>query len=132
MKKNPYANSTGIAQSPRTCGNNIINAAAASSSPVSQRIRPRSLRCPKSGLLIADAAVMPESAMPVNQGSNPRAFCKNNEAEVPIALPAKSRRLKAKLVPRKNSQSAAVGNNRPGLGVSVDGSGIEELTFDSA
>src|SRR5712671_5176749 len=98
MKKNPYANSTGIIQDTDTCGKSAISAAEASSRTVSQRIRLRSLRWPKSGLLMAEAAKMPDSTRPVEPESKLRAFWRNREEAVPMALPAKSRRLKAKLV----------------------------------
>src|SRR4051812_44528024 len=65
---------------------------------------------------------MPESARPADLGLKPCAFWRNNEAEVPIAMPAKSRRLMAKLAPRKNAQRVAVGNifsDFPGMGISV-------------
>src|SRR5437763_9134591 len=87
-----------------------MNTADISSTKLTHFIRPPSLRPPKSGLLMAEARKIPESARPADLGLNPCAFCRNNEAEVPIAMPAKSRRLMAKLAPRKNAQSVVVGN----------------------
>src|SRR5437667_6104110 len=112
MKTNPYASSTGSIQATGTRGKALTRAAASSSTRATQRIRPLSLRLPNSGLLTTEARKIPESARPVNLGLNPCAFWRKSEAEVDIALPAKSRKLRAKLAPKKNNHRDCEGNNR--------------------
>src|SRR5262245_34344752 len=108
MKKNPYTSSTGNIHARDTRGKRLIKKAAITRTKLNQRILPRSLNPPKSGLLMADARKIPDSAKPVNLESNPWACCRKSELKLPIPLPAKSRRLNAKLAARKNSHKAAV------------------------
>src|SRR5436309_11426703 len=75
-------------------------------------MRPLSLRLPNTGLLIAEARKIPARARPADFGLKPWAFCRKREAEVLKALPAKSRKLKARLAPKKNAQRVEEGNNR--------------------
>src|SRR5258705_1792886 len=111
MKKKPYPSRTGVIQDTGTRGNALISTPAISNTKATQRIRPLSLRLPKSGLLITEAIKIPEIISPVSFGLNPCALCRKREAEVPIALPAKSRKLNAKLAPKKKNQRAAVGKS---------------------
>src|SRR5436309_1564225 len=109
MKKNPYAIKMTIIQGRPRRGNRLISSAAITSITLAQRSRPPSLKWPKIGLLIAEARKIPDSAMPANLGSKAWAFCRKREADVAIAPPAKSLRLKAKLAARKKAQRAGVG-----------------------
>src|SRR5258708_657990 len=84
--------------------------AAMSSTPVSQRLRPRSLRPPKIGLLIALGRNIPLKAKPVHLESYPWAFCKKSEPRLPMLAPAKSRRLNSIAQAKNDSHSIRVGN----------------------
>src|SRR5258706_14299448 len=88
-----------------------MSAPAISSTKATQRMRFRSLRLPKSGLLMTEARKSPESVSPVDLGLKPCAFWRNSEPDVPIAFPQKSLKLRQKLAPKKKSQRLVVGNN---------------------
>src|SRR5579884_463392 len=97
-------------------GNIAITIDASTSKKSAQRIRPRSLKRPKSGLLTADARKSPERMKPVVFGLNPWACCRKSEQRLAMPEPPKSRRLKKKPVARKKSHSALVGKSFP-LGI---------------
>src|SRR3954469_17329083 len=103
--------STGMSAARGTRGKrNTIVAATVSTSEV-QQIRPPSLHPPKSGLLTIAARKIQLKAKPVSRELKPCACCRKSDPSVPMLLPVKSRKLKAKLAPRNQNQRRRVGKS---------------------
>ena len=111
MKKKPYNAKVGTSHWAGTRGNIATNTVAIDNTAQVQRIRPRSLRWPNSGLLTTEARKIALKAVPVCRRSKPQAFCINNEPRLPMLLPVKSRKPKSRLIPINKRHKAGEANS---------------------
>src|SRR5688572_7534815 len=111
MKKKPYTAKTSGATRGEKWGKEATMMPAITRARVVQRPTPRSLRPPKRGLLMAEAMKIMERIPPVDSVLRPWAFWRKSEPRLPMELPVKSRRLKAKAAAMKKSQRAGEGKS---------------------